>query len=352
MHETSKPKLTRRAFVAGAAVLAGLSPFSVLAGSGKHRWRMAVPWSSRERVLLQGADRFVRQVSLLTESRLAISMHASGTLAGSDGVLDAVLSGKADCGQVFACELARKSPAAEWFFSVPFGLSADGLNHWFYAGEGLPLLSDTARGLGLFALPMGDVGPRPTGWFARSLDSGAAGLAAAFPGRLAAAVFERCGGRAGDFSISQGPEDLYRGDIAGLGSRGAYLDLGARFNASAERLYLPCGLTPSGRMLFIARRDAFNSLTAILRKIVRAACAQEDLRLQADLAYAGSEAVRRVRSGAKTDVERVPSEVVSEFRRRAGEALDEVASADHRTAAIHGKYKKYLAETRALVEAS
>jgi TRAP-type mannitol/chloroaromatic compound transport system substrate-binding protein len=346
-----KHVFSRRAFIFGASALALSSPARLLAGSGKQRWRMAVPWSAREKVLLQGSDRFVRQISLLTESRLSISMHAAGTLAGADGVLEAVLSGKAQCGHVFANTLASKSLAAEWFFSVPFGMSPTALNHWFYVGEGLPLLRDVARSMGLIALPMGDTGPRPTGWFSRALaQDGLGGLTAAYPGRLAAAVLERSGASMADFSVSEGPEALYRGDVAGLGSRGAYLDLAARFNASAGHFYLPCGLTPSGRMLFIARRDAFDDLPAILRKLVEAACAQEDIRLQADMAYAESEALRRIRSGHNAKTAEVPAGLAAAIRSHAASALDDLADADGLAAKVHGKYKKFLAEMQPRME--
>jgi TRAP-type mannitol/chloroaromatic compound transport system substrate-binding protein len=150
-----------------------------------------------------------------------------------------------------------------------------------------------------------------------------------------------------DFSVSEGPEALYRGDINALGSRGTYLDLAARFNASAKRLYLPCGLTPSGRMLFIARREIFDGLPAILRKILHAACAQEDARLQADLAYAESQALGRVDSGHAVQVAQVPREVAKNLKSQAAAALDHVADSDGLAAKVHGKYKKFLAETGA-----
>lgn len=346
-----KHVFSRRAFIAGASALALCSPATLLADSVKQRWRMAVPWSAREKVLLQGSDRFVRQVSLLSESRLSISMHAAGTLAEADGVLEAVLSGEAQCGHVFANALAARSLAAEWFFSVPFGMPPAVLNHWFHVGEGLPLLRDVARSMGLVALPMGDTGPRPTGWFSGDLaQDGLNGLKAACPGRLAAAVLKRSGASLAEFSVSEGPEALYRGDVGGLGSRGAYLDLAARFNASAGHFYLPCGLTPSGRMLFIARREAFDDLPAILRKLLEAACAQEDVRLQADMAYAESEALRRIRSGRNAKTAEVPPALAAELKSSAQAALDDLADTDGLAAKVHGKYKKFLAEIRPAVE--
>ena len=345
MHEVGFSRFTRRSFLAGAgsAFLACMAPGSLWAKTDKLRWRMAVPWSIREKVLLQGADRFVKQVSLLSESRLAISLHAAGTLAGAGEILEAVRSGEADCGQIFAYELAGESPAAEWFFSVPFGLTPDGLNHWFYAGEGLPLLNEVARKSDLAALPMGDTGPRPFGWFSEDF-GGLDSLRASVPGRLAAAVLQQAGAKMSDFSLSQGPEDLYREKIDMLGSRGAYLDMSARFNSSARRLYLPFGLTPTGRMLFIINRDAYGSLPAILRKLLQAACAQEDLRLQADLAFAESEARHRTARSERSELARVPAEAAESLAARAPDALAQVAKSDGLAAKVHGKYQKYLAD--------
>lgn len=354
MHDSRLPKFTRRSFLtlAGTAVLAGTMAKPLMADSDKLHWRMAVPWTAREKILLQSSDRFVKQVSLLTESRLAVSMHAAGTLTGPGEVLDAVRSGEADCGHIFAYEMAQESLAAEWFFSVPFGLSPDGLNHWFYAGEGLPLLNELSRDLGIVALPMGDTGPRPTGWFTKPLTTDMSSHVAAMPGRLATAVLKSAGMHTKTFSLSQGPEDLYRDELTGLGSHGAYLDMAARFNASAKRLYLPCDLTPSGRMLFIANRKTYDSLPAILRKLLQTACAQEDIRLQADMAYAESEARHRASLGEGSTVESVPEKVVEMFKSHASKALDKVAEGDGMATKVHGKYKKYLAEMHRLVESS
>jgi TRAP-type mannitol/chloroaromatic compound transport system substrate-binding protein len=341
--------MTRRSFLAGGALAASavLSPFPALARNTakgvKLRWRMAVSWSRNESILLRAADRFVKQVSLLTESRLAIDLHGAGSIAGPGEVARAVASGEVDCGHCFAHELGVTSPAADWFYSVPFGMSRGALNDWFYADEGLSLLSEASSRAGLMAFPMGDTGVRPFCWTGREIGGpeDLRGLEAAMPAGPARALMKMAGAGTTSFDGLNGSDYMFRGKDRLLGSQGAYLDTAARINASAERLYLAPELAPTGRLLFIVNLETYKDLHAILRFILEACCAQEDMVLQAELAHAETEALKRLAGHGRTRVARLPEAVVRDLASMNDRARRRAASEDSLAGKVDGKYHRF-----------
>ena len=90
-------------------------------------------------VLQVGAERFAKHLTEATEGRINIKVFAGGELVPPLGVFDAVSNGTVECGSGASYYWAGKVPAGQWFSSVPFGLNPQGINSWFYAGDGLKL---------------------------------------------------------------------------------------------------------------------------------------------------------------------------------------------------------------------
>src|SRR3546814_2029797 len=64
-----------------------------------------------------------------------------------------------------------KAAAAPFFGAVPFGLNAQEMNAWLYAGGGLELWRELYAPFNLLPFPAGNTGVQMAGWFNREIRS-------------------------------------------------------------------------------------------------------------------------------------------------------------------------------------
>lgn len=78
-----------------------------------------------------------------------MKVFAAGELVGALEVFDAVSAGTAQMGHSGAYYWKGKSRAAQFFSSVPFGLTAQEMNAWLYYGDGMALWEEVYKPFGL-----------------------------------------------------------------------------------------------------------------------------------------------------------------------------------------------------------
>lgn len=282
------------AAVAGAA----LAP-TAWAGDGRTRWRMVLAWSRDMDLLVRGAFRFAKQVSLLTESRLAIDVSVAPQGAAPRDVLDMVRRGEAQCAHGFAGALEDDEPALAWFDAMPGGLNDRGMTAWMYRMGGQDLLKETASALGMYAWPMGDLGPGALLWSRRRLEAAEDidGLRVAADGQVARALAE-AGAEpvAGLHHGARRADALRRGRVDAALWRGPHMDEAAGFFGAAPHVYDASVLAPGRRALFWVERGAYEALPAVVRKILGAMVREADLAVAADCIAANAASMRRFTS--------------------------------------------------------
>ena len=64
-----------------------------------------------------------------------------------------------------------KVPAAQFFTSVPFGLTADEINSWVNHGGGLELWREIYEPFNIYPIPAGNTGTQMFGWFNKEINS-------------------------------------------------------------------------------------------------------------------------------------------------------------------------------------
>ena len=322
--------MNRRHFLQGAAALAMAAwacparAVGMLDLKEKAHWRMLVPWGPGMEFLRAAADRFARRVSLLTQSRLAIDVYAGARVVSAAQALEAVSKGEMDCVHCSPGLWTDAAPALEWFSGTPFGLDAAGHAAWFYGvagkdegsgegpgeglGDGLKLWTEACEPLNVYPLPLGDAGPRLLGWSGRAVRSvdDLAGLRAAMPG-LAGAVLAKVGAL-----VNTAPESASGPPLASLAagrldlvhSMGAWDDVALGAPGAAGHAVVAPGFLPSRRICLLVNRESYNGMHPVLRRIVDAAAAQEDLRLSAAFARANAEAMGVIRADPAVTVHR------------------------------------------------
>jgi TRAP-type mannitol/chloroaromatic compound transport system substrate-binding protein len=158
-------------------------------------WKMVTTWPANFPVFQEGAERFANDIKIMSGGRLNIKVYAGGQLVPPLQVFDAVSQGSVEMGHGSAYYWAGTVPAAQFLSTVPFGMTAKGMNSWLYSGGGLEIWRELYEPFNLIPFPMGNSGVQMGGWFNRKIESLAdlKGLKMRIPG-LGGKVFARAGG--------------------------------------------------------------------------------------------------------------------------------------------------------------
>jgi TRAP-type mannitol/chloroaromatic compound transport system substrate-binding protein len=117
------------------------------------------------------AERVAERIAALSGGRLQISVSAAGEVVPAFEVLDAVGGGVAEIGHTAAFFWQGKMPAANFFTTVPFGLTPNEHVAWVEAGGGQALWDDLYKPFGVKPFMGGNTGVCMGGWFRREIKS-------------------------------------------------------------------------------------------------------------------------------------------------------------------------------------
>ena len=311
---------------AGTAVAPG-----AWAAGAKTRWRMVLAWPKELELYTQGAFRFAKQVSLLSESRLAIDVGVAPEGMTPQEVLGLVESGQAQCAHCFTSALAPRSPALEWFSGVPFGMTARGFEAWMYRMGGLELLKELVMPFGLYAWPMGDAGPEVFGWSRGPLEGERALAGVRVPAQgMVAEVLARVGAK---------PQPQLRGGgaalVAALGAgeldvaswHGPHHETAAGLPDVATHGLGPAWQAPSRRMMLCLNRGAYEALPAIVRKILGGVAQQMDHDISTAVGAANAVALGKLNARGRR-VQSLDASLLARLRALSAEVVAERAATD------------------------
>ncbi|MEL0083538.1 MAG: ABC transporter substrate-binding protein, partial [Gammaproteobacteria bacterium] len=111
-----------------------------VAGSQQtYEWKMVTTWPKNFPGLGTSANELAAAIEAMSGGRLQIKVYGAGELVGPFESFDAVSRGTAQMGHSGAYYWKGKVEAAQFFSSVPFGLTAQEMNGWLYFGGGLEL---------------------------------------------------------------------------------------------------------------------------------------------------------------------------------------------------------------------
>ena len=108
--------------------------------SGKvYQWKMVTTWPANFPIFQESADMFANEVRVMSNGRMQIQVFAGGELVPALQTFDAVSQGSVELGLGSPYYWAGKIPAAQFFSTVPFGMTARGMHAWVNHGGGLEL---------------------------------------------------------------------------------------------------------------------------------------------------------------------------------------------------------------------
>ncbi len=340
--------MERRTFLKKAVMTAAATAGSlavaptVIASEKKFKWKMVTTWPPKLPLLQTGAEMFAERVKKMSGGRLEIQVYAGGELVPPLGTFDAVSQGTVECGSGASYYWAGKEPALQWFAAVPFGLNAQGINSWFYAGGGMKLWEEAYGQFNIVPRPGGNTGVQMGGWFNREIKTidDFKGLKMRIPG-LGGKVVSKAGGTVVLLAGGEIFTSLERGVIDATEWVGPMHDLRMGFYQAAKYYYYPGWHEPGTCLDLMFNKKAWDELPDDLKMIVDTAAMYNNLWTLSEFEAQNGQALEELVVKHKVKLKRFPAEVLKSLKKLSDETLEEEAKKSPIATKTHEAFKKF-----------
>ncbi len=342
----------RREFIKGVG--AGSLALGATAGTvggahakADHRWKMVTTWPKNFPGTGTGANSLAALIGQMSGGRIEVKVYGAGELVPAFEIFDAVSRGTAEMGHGAAYYWKGKSEAAQFFTTVPFGMTAQEMNGWLFYGGGLELWTELYAAFGLVPAPAGNTGVQMGGWFNKEINSvdDLKGLKMRIPG-LGGEVLARAGGTPVNLPGGELFTSLQSGAIDATEWVGPYNDLAFGFYKAAKYYYYPGWHEPGPVLEAIINRDAYTALTPDLQSIVMGACRVVNQDMLAEYTARDPAALQTLLTKHNVELRRFPADVIAKLRTLSDEVVAEIAHKDEMSSKIYASYKKFLTQSR------
>jgi len=314
----------------------------------QYRWKMVTTWPPGFPVLQEGAERFADNIKLMSNGRLDIKVYAGGELIPPLQTFDAVSHGTVEMGHGSAYYWAGKVPEAQFFSTVPFGMTARGMNAWLYDGGGLDLWRDVYKPFHVIPFPLGNTGVQMGGWFNKEINSleDIKGLKMRIPG-IGGKVFAKAGGNPVLLAGSEVYTALERNTIDATEWIGPYHDQRLGLYRAANHYYYPGWHEPGTVLELTVNQRAWDSLPTDLQAIVANAAQAENLRMLSEMEQKNLSALAELQQREGIQILPFPKEVLAKLKTLTAETLQEEADKDPKFKAIYEAYQAFRVQNEA-----
>ena len=305
-------------------------------------WRMVTTWPPNFPGLGTGASELAARIERCSAGRLKVKVYGANELVPALEVFDAVSSGTAEMGHGAAYYWKGKIPSASFFAAVPFGLTAQEINGWFYYGGGLELWKEAYAPFGVIPMPGGNSGTQMGGWFRKEIKSldDLKGLKMRIPG-LGGEALQRAGGTPVTLAGGEIFTALETGAIDATEWIGPYNDLAFGLYKAAKYYYYPGWHEPGTCLEAIINQKAFESLPADLQEIVLTCCHAVNETMNAEFAARNSEALQSLVNDHGVELRRFPDDVLKKLRELSYQVIEEGAASDPLYARVYESVRTY-----------
>jgi TRAP-type mannitol/chloroaromatic compound transport system substrate-binding protein len=344
MKNPTRRNLIASASAAGAATVAAPS----IARAQTKRWRMVTSWPKRLPGPGLSAERIAERIAALSGGRLTVQVAAAGEVVPAFEVLDAVGGGVAEIGHTASFYWQGKMPAANYFTTVPFGLTPQEHVAWVEAGGGQALWDALYAPFGVKPFMGGNTGVCMGGWFRRELRGldDVRGLKIRSLG-LGGEVYRRLGATPQTTPPGEILTSLQSGVLDAAEFVGPGTDISLGLYRVAPLYYGPGFNKPNGTGECIVSLRAFEALDAKLRAIVAHACAAEASFALSEMERLNAEALAALVERHNVQLREIPRELVAAARKVAAEVLGEVAARSDMARKVHDSYAAFRERTAA-----
>lgn len=304
-----------------------------------YHWKMVLSWPENFPGFGSRAEELSQAIRIASGGRLRIKVYGAGELVPALGVFDAVSSGSVQAGYTVAYYWKGKISATPFFTAIPFGMSVEEVNSWFYYGGGLDLYQKLYAPFNLIPFPAGNTGTQMGGWFNKEINSikDLQGLKMRMPG-FGGEVLKRVGGLPINIPGGELFTALKTGVIDAAEWVGPYNDLAFGFHQAAKYYYYPGWHEPSGVMELIYNKQAFEALPQDLQRIVIQATRVLNQDLLNEYTARNNQALRQLVDKYGVEVRRFPDDVLKVLREESQKMLREMAAEDEQFNEVYQSY--------------
>ncbi|RMG29111.1 MAG: TRAP transporter substrate-binding protein [Gammaproteobacteria bacterium] len=350
--------MKRRTFLrtagAGAIAAGGVLGAAPAIARRRHiRWKMVTTWPKNFPGLGTGANRLAKRIEEMSGGRIRVRVYGAKELVPAFEVFDAVARGTAQMGHGAAYYWKGKSETAQFFSTVPFGMTAREMNGWLFHGGGMELWRELYEPFGLIPAAAGNTGVQMAGWFNKEIRSveDLKGLKMRIPG-LGGEVLRRAGGTPVSLPGGELFTSLQSGAIDATEWVNPYNDLAFGLYKAAKYYYYPGWHEPGTTLECLINKQAFEALPKDLQAIVLAACRVANEEILDEYTAQNNAALRTLVEKHKVDVRPLPQDVLAKLKALSEEVVAEIAEKDPFARKVYTSYKRFYDETRAWTEIS
>ncbi len=305
------------------------------------KWRMTTSWPRSLDTIFGAAQTVCDRVAAMTNGRFIITPYQAGEIVGGLEVLDAVQQGTVQCGHTASYYYVGKNSALAFGTAVPFGLTAQQQNAWYYQGGGLEIMHKLYSDFNIISFPAGNSGTQMGGWFKREINtvSDLNGLSMRIPG-FGGEVMKKLGVNA---QVLPGGEiylALERGALDAAEWVGPYDDQKLGLNKAAKYYYYPGWWEPGPTFEVQVNLNEWNKLPKEYQEIFKSAAYQANISMLAQYdALNGAALTELIASG--TELRPYSQEILQAAQKAAFEFYEEKASQDATFKEVYEQWKKF-----------
>ena len=316
-------------------------------------WRLVTSWPKNYPGLGMAPERIADLVEEMSDGQMKITVYGAEEQVPAFGVFDAVSSGSHQMGHSGGYFWKGKVPAAQFFTSVPFGLTADEINAWVNRGGGLELWREIYAPFNIYPIPAGNTGTQMFGWFNKEINSleDVKGLKMRIPG-IGGEVLKEAGGIPVTLPGGELFTALQTGVIDATEWVGPYNDLTFGFHQAAKYYYYPGWHEPGPMLELLINIDAWNSLPNHLQVIIETATKAVNQDMLDEYLAKNNQALTELVEVHGVELRRLPDDVIEEFREISNKILDDLAKEDESIAKVYESYLNFKNNVSAYHEIS
>ena len=307
-----------------------------------YKWRLVTSWPKNYPGLGMAPERIADLVEEMSDGQMQITVYGAGEQVPAFGVFDAVSSGSHQMGHSGGYFWKGKVPAAQFFTSVPFGLTADEINAWVNRGGGLELWREIYEPFNIYPIPAGNTGTQMFGWFNKEINSleDVKGLKMRIPG-IGGEVLKEAGGIPVTLPGGELFTALQTGVIDATEWVGPYNDLTFGFHQAAKYYYYPGWHEPGPMLELLINIDAWNSLPKHLQVIIETATKAVNQDTLDEYLARNNQALTELIEVHGVELRKLPDDVIEEFRAISNEILSELAEEDEVIGKVYDSYIEF-----------
>ena len=331
--------MKRRTFLAAAGTAAAATSFPAPAiAQGIRELKLVLSWPTNPMT-----DLLARLITDATGGRFKVKVFGAGELVGGFEVFDAVSQGVAEMYWSADYYWQDRSPAFNFFTTVPYGLNAYESYAWILEGGGQELWDELSANFNIKPLLAGSSGVQMGGWYNKEMTSidGFKGLRIRMPG-LGGEVVRRLGATTVNLPATEIVPALESGALDAAEWIGPQQDFSFGLHTVGKYYYYPGFHEPGTTLCLGVNRKFWNSLSGAEQKLIETAATAFCTWQRAFNHRRHTNVLPMLIKEHGVKLRKFDDEILRALGKISGEVVAEVGASDAFTRRVYDSYMAFL----------